>query len=78
MKKTYNVEIDLVITMDGRNTSTSRCWNCGSHSDRYFDEKGRKKKEKKEMRREEDIERSLKRTRVDRYASGGDAFTEVD
>lgn len=43
MERKYKTEIVLVMTMDGRNTSTSRCWNCGSHSDRYFDETNMKK-----------------------------------
>lgn len=44
MERKYKIEIVQVMTMDGRNTSTSRCWNCGSHSDRY---PGEKKEEKK-------------------------------
>jgi len=77
MKK-YKISTGSVMTTDERNTSTSRCWNCGSHSGRYFDERRKERKKKKEKRREEGIERSLKGTRADRYASGGDAFTEVD
>lgn len=45
MERKYRIEIGLVMTMDERNTNTNRCWNCGSHSDRYSDEKKKTKKE---------------------------------
>lgn len=45
MKRKYKTEIVSVMRMDGHSTSTSRCWNCDSHSNRYSDEAKKKKGE---------------------------------